>query len=160
VAIRQAGERDIATLTTLRRLWAEEQAGQQLGDDSFEERLAQWYAAEAQRRVTFLAEIGGNAVGMVNLALFERMPKPGQRASRWGYLGNAFVLTAYRNRGIGAALLDALVGHAYDLGCARIVLSPSERSVPFYKRAGFGPATMLMARVLEGHRHDRGDHVR
>ncbi|WP_084211203.1 hypothetical protein [Pseudonocardia acaciae] len=30
----------------------------------------------------------------------------------------------------------------------RDVLSPSERSVSFYRRAGFGPATMLMARVL------------
>jgi hypothetical protein len=28
--------------------------------------------------------------------------------------------------------------------------TPSERSAPFYQRAGFGPATMLLAQVLEG----------
>jgi len=27
---------------------------------------------------------------------------------------------------------------------ARVVLSPSERSIPFYQRAGFGPADILM----------------
>ncbi|WP_233442185.1 hypothetical protein [Lentzea atacamensis] len=40
--------------------------------------------------------------------------------------------------------------HARARSCARIVLSPSERSVPFYQRAGFGPATMLLAHVLDG----------
>ncbi|MFD9704516.1 GNAT family N-acetyltransferase [Lentzea sp. NPDC059081] len=59
------------------------------------------------------------------------------------------MLAAHRERGIGTALLDAAVAHARARSCARIVLSPSERSVPFYRRAGFGPATMLLARVLD-----------
>lgn len=150
VLVRQAGEHDTAALATLRREWSEEQVGHPLDDDDFEECFAQWYAAEAPRRAAFVAEIDGEAVGMVNLALFERMPKPGRPASRWAYLGNAFVLAAHRNRGIGAALLDAAVEHARARSCARIVLSPSERSVRFYERAGFGPATMLLAQVLDG----------
>jgi len=60
-----------------------------------------------------------------------------------------YVLPEHRDGGIGAALVDALVTHARELGCVRIVLSPSDRSVPFYQRAGFGPATMLLAQVLE-----------
>jgi GNAT superfamily N-acetyltransferase len=150
VAIRQANQDDIAVLAALRRQWSEEQAGQRLDDATFEARFAHWYATEAARRVTFLAEVAGEVVGMVNLAVFERMPRPGRSASRWGYLGNAFVLAGYRNRGLGTALLNALVAYAQDAGCARIVLSPSDRSVPFYRRAGFGPATMLLVRVLEG----------
>ncbi|MFD4640593.1 GNAT family N-acetyltransferase [Lentzea sp. NPDC058436] len=59
------------------------------------------------------------------------------------------MLAAHRNRGVGTTLLDTAVAHARDRGCARIVLSPSERSVSFYERAGFGPATMLLAHVLE-----------
>ena len=77
------------------------------------------------------------------------MPKPGRPPSRWAYLGNAFVLAPHRNRGIGTALLNAAVADARARDCARIVLSPSERSVPFYQRAGFGPATMLLAHVLD-----------
>ncbi|HUQ56492.1 GNAT family N-acetyltransferase [Lentzea sp.] len=147
--IRQASERDTTALATLRREWSEEQAGHSLDDDDFEECFAQWYTAEAPRRAAFVAEIDGAAVGMVNLTMFERMPKPGRPASRWAYLGNAFVLAAHRNRGIGAALLNAAVAHARVRSCVRVVLSPSERSVRFYQRAGFGPATMLLAHVLD-----------
>lgn len=147
VVIRQAGDDDTMRLAALRRAWSEEQAEEPLGDEGFEERFAEWYAVS--RRVAFLAEVDGRLVGMMYLAIFDRMPRPGQAATCWGYLGNAFVLAAHRNRNIGAALVDALVAHARALGCVRIVLSPSERSVPFYERAGFGPATMLMARVLD-----------
>ncbi|MCX2954867.1 GNAT family N-acetyltransferase [Lentzea sp. NEAU-D7] len=96
-----------------------------------------------------MAELDGEAIGMMNLALFERMPRPGRPASRWAYLGNAFVLAAPRNRGVGTTLLNAGIAHARDRRCARIVLSPSERSVSFYQQAGFGPATMLLAHVLD-----------
>ncbi len=149
VSIRQADDRDVPALAALRRLWSEEQDGRTLGDDTFEDQFAQWYATESARRVTFLAQINSNAVGMVNLAIFERMPRPGQPASRWGYLGNAFVLPAHRNQGIGTSLLDALIAHAQGTGCVRIVLSPTDRSLPFYRQAKFGPATMLLARFLD-----------
>jgi GNAT superfamily N-acetyltransferase len=148
VSVRLAGDGDIPRLAALRRAWSEEQAGHPLDDLTFDERFASWYSTEAAARVRFVAEINGAAVGMVNLAIFERMPRPGGAASRWGHLGNAFVLAAHRNRGIGGALLDALVSEARHRGCVRLVLSPSERSVSFYERAGFGPATMLLARVL------------
>ncbi|MFJ1454796.1 GNAT family N-acetyltransferase [Nocardia sp. N2S4-5] len=149
VTIRQTDDRDIPALAQLRRQWAEEQAGRPLEDNGFDEQFAQWYAAESSRRTTFLAEIDSDAVGMVNLALFERMPRPGLPASRWGYLSNAFVLPEYRSRGVGTALLNALIEHARARACARIVLSPTTRSVPFYQRADFTPATMLLARILE-----------
>ena len=70
--------------------------------------------------------------------------RPGRARARWGYLGNAFVLAAYRNRGIGGQLLDAVLGHAREQGFARVVLSPTERAIPFYQRAGFAPADELM----------------
>jgi GNAT superfamily N-acetyltransferase len=84
---------------------------------------------------------------MINLAIFERMPQPGRPPSHWGYLGNAFVLAGYRNQGIGSRLISALLGYADENGFARVVLSPSQRSIPFYQRAGFGPANGLMLRT-------------
>jgi len=87
---------------------------------------------------------------MMNLAIFERMPRPGRAPSRWGYLSNAFVLAAHRNQGIGGQLVAAVLSYVDQNGFARVVLSPSERSIPFYERAGFGPAYTLMLRTSPG----------
>jgi GNAT superfamily N-acetyltransferase len=143
--IRRAGHADGQAIARLRREWTEEQQDEG-ADRDFEQRFAAWYARESARRVTWLAEVDGRVVGMMNLAVFERMPRPGHPASYWGYLGNAFVLAEHRNKGIGRRLIDAAVDHAARNDFARVVVSPSERSIPFYERAGFGPADVLMVR--------------
>ena len=104
-----------------------------------------WLQAEASHRTFWLAE-DDEPIGMANLLTFERMPAPGGDAGRWGYLGNMFVVPERRDAGVGRALLEALVAHADAAGLERIVLSPSERSVPFYRRAGFGDADSLLLR--------------
>jgi GNAT superfamily N-acetyltransferase len=71
-------------------------------------------------------------------------PGFGQRFAAWQEREAAFALAEYRNQGIGRHLLGAVLGHARQHGFARVVLSPSERSVPFYRRAGFGPAGALL----------------
>lgn len=88
---------------------------------------------------------------MLNLLVFERMPWPGQhdvvrRPDRWGYLANAYVVPACRDRGVGGALVEACTSHADANGFARVVLSPSERSIAFYERCGFRQAAGLMVR--------------
>jgi GNAT superfamily N-acetyltransferase len=141
--IRRGEDSDLAAITRLRRESTAEQDGGG-ADASFEERFAAWYERESSRRILWLAEVDGRPVGAMNLSVFERMPLPGRAPNRWGYLGNAFVLAAYRNQGIGRQLLDAVLGYAAENGFARVVLSPSERSIPFYARAGFGAADVLM----------------
>ncbi len=143
--IRRATNTDLAALAALRRESAREQDGEH-DDPGFEERFAAWVGRESARRIIWLAEVaaGGRLVGAMNLTVFERMPRPGRPPAHWGYLGNAFVLAAYRNQGIGGQLLDAVLGHAREQGFVRVVLSPSQRSIPFYQRAGFGPADELM----------------
>jgi GNAT superfamily N-acetyltransferase len=143
--IRRAADTDGPAIARLRCEWTEEQQGE-CAEPGFEQRFAAWYARESSRRVTWLAEVDGRAVGMMNLAVFERMPRPGRPVSRWGYLANAFVLAEHRNQGIGNRLIRALLDHAARNDFARVVLSPSERSIPFYQRAGFGPADVLMVR--------------
>jgi GNAT superfamily N-acetyltransferase len=141
--IRQAEDGDLAAIARLRREWTAEQDGGH-SDPGFEQRFAAWCARESSRRIIWLAEAGGRPAGMMNLAVFERMPRPGRPPGHWGYLGNAFVLAAYRNQGIGRQLLDAVLAYAAEKAFARVVLSPSERSIPFYERAGFGPADELL----------------
>jgi len=143
--IRVASPSDVPALAALRRAAAAERDGG-LPDDGFEERFAAWYERESGSRVTWLAEVAGVPVGLMSLAVFERMPRPGRDSGRWGYLGNAFVQPAHRDRGIGSLLLAAVLAYADQRGFARVVLSPSERSVPLYQRAGFGPADALLLR--------------
>jgi GNAT superfamily N-acetyltransferase len=136
--IRIAGAADGPALAALRRAWTAEQDGP-VDDEGFEARFLRWYERELARRVCWLAEVDGAAVGMMNLAVFDRMPQPGRVAGTWGYLANAFVLAAHRGQGTGSLLLRALLAHADDREYVRVVLRPSQRALPFYERLGFRP---------------------
>jgi GNAT superfamily N-acetyltransferase len=149
IVVRRLAESDIDALTGLRRMWTEENAGGPIDDPEFEARFAEWLAGPGADRPTWVAQARGRLVGMVNLALFDRMPFPGRGRSRWGYLANAYVVPDFRNAGVGRLLVDELMAYARSEGLVRVVLSPSAKSVRFYERAGFGPADMLMARKLE-----------
>ena len=85
--------------------WTAEDHGD-VADEGFEARFLDWYERESAHRICWLAELSGQPVGMMNLALFERMPRPGRDSGTWGYLANAFVLAPHRDQGIGARLLD------------------------------------------------------
>lgn len=133
---------DLAVLTALRRAWTEEDAGGPVVDEDFEDTFAAW--ARNERRTFFVVERDGVAIGSLNVLEYHRMPSPGQPQGRWGYLANAYVRTEHRGAGLGALLLEAALVHCAARGHARVVLSPSPRSVPFYARAGFAPASGLM----------------
>jgi len=146
--VRPAGREDVAVLTRLREEWAAERWGGRVDDPGFADVFAAWFEREAEHRLAWLAEVGGAPVGMLNMLVFTRMPKPARRTSRWGYVANVYVDAAHRDAGVGRRLLDAALDHARQRDFARLVLSPSERSVPFYERAGFAPATSLMVNDL------------
>jgi GNAT superfamily N-acetyltransferase len=147
--IRIAGLADGPLLAALRRKWTEEQHGP-VGDEGFEALFLDWYEREFARRVSWIAELNGAPVGMMNLAVFDRMPQPGRDAGTWGYLANAFVLAAHRDRGIGSLLLRALLAHADQHRYVRVVLRPSQRAIPFYERLGFDADGGLLVRRLAG----------
>jgi GNAT superfamily N-acetyltransferase len=131
--VRVAGERDLAVVAALRAQWTPG-AGP---DDDFEEQLAEWLAAEGDRRTVWLAFLDDEPAGLASLFEYRRMPRPGRMSSAWGYVSNMFVREDARGRGVGSALLSALVEAADARGYARLVLSPTLRAVPFYERAGF-----------------------
>ena len=130
--IRVADVSEVVAVAALRR------AERGTADDpSFEARFEKWFLAEADRRITWVAELGDALVGCVSLFDYRRMPAPDRADSGWGYLSNMFVLTPYRGAGIGRMLLDAAIEAAEHRGYARVVLAPSIRSIPFYERVGF-----------------------
>ncbi len=142
--VRRATRDDGAVVAGLRHAWAGEQAGQDLTDPTFDEVFEAWFDREYDQRMTWLAFHQDLPVGMLNMLVFTRMPKPARRTSQWGYVANVYVDAAHRDAGVGRMMLDAALDFAKEQELARLVLSPSERSVPFYERAGFAPATSLM----------------
>ena len=157
--IRIADLADGPAVAALRRAWTAEDhpagghpAGDQgdSADDDYEARFLDWYARESDHRINWLAELAGQPVAMMNLLIFERMPRPGLETGTWGYLANAFVLAAHRNRGIGTALLTTVIAYADGHGYLRIVLRPTEDAIPFYLRAGFFPDGGFLVRPGPG----------
>ena len=131
VVVRVAGAEDVRAIAALRALWS---GGE---DPAFEERMAAWLAFEGSRRTTWLAVRGDSPAGMASMFEYRRMPHPGRPESRWGYVSNMFVREELRGRGIGSALLAEVLAAAEARSYARLVLSPSERALAFYRRAGF-----------------------
>lgn len=133
LVVRVAGGGDVAAIASLRSQWAAVVEA----DADFERRMGVWLSAEADRRTTWLAVSGEIPVGMASVLEYRRMPKPGLADSRWGYVGNMFVLESFRCRGIGSALLGALVATAHERSYVRLIVSPSAEAVAFYRRGGF-----------------------
>jgi GNAT superfamily N-acetyltransferase len=84
-------------------------------------------------------------VGCVWLQLVEKVPHPNRE--RWerpvGYVTNMYVEPALRDAGLGRRLLDTAIEHARESAVDGLLLWPSERSEPFYRRAGFDPVGWL-----------------
>jgi GNAT superfamily N-acetyltransferase len=148
--IRLARGDDVPALAALRARWVEENAGRPIEDTSYLAAFEAWYAAEEHQRLTWLGLVEDEPVGMLNLLVFTRMPRPAVAVSRWGYLANFYVRPEHRSSGLGTELLGVCTSYADEHAFARIVLSPSERSVPLYARTGFAPATELMVRPGPG----------
>lgn len=147
LTIRQANAGDTPSLARMRSAWAAEQTEESADDPSFEEEYRTWQ--EKNPRTMFVAELAGTLIGMLNLMVFERMPKPGKKRTCWIYLGNAYVAEEHRNCGVGGQLMEAAIQFAENIQAARIVLSPSKESQTFYARHGFVPAEQLLVRQFE-----------
>jgi len=149
-SVRVATLHDRAALAVLRRAWTEENVGAPVDDPTFLPRFDEWLDREHDQRVTWLGLADDVPVAMLNLLVFTRMPAPRppgtSRPTQWGYLANVYVRPEHRHAGLGRLLLDAGTTYADERGFARLVLSPTDRSVPFYARSGFVPATSLMVR--------------
>lgn len=56
-----------------------------------------------------------------------------------GHIGRMAVQSAWRGRGVGAALLEALIGEAGRRGMRRVALNAQVHAMGFYARFGFVP---------------------
>lgn len=155
MTVRVADDRDLPALIRLRRAWTAERTGAVTADDGFERAFAAWWRAELPRRTFWIAEVGTERrgfipVGSLNVVELGHMPRPGARPGRWGYVGNAFVVAAFAERGVAVSLLDAAIEHARARRYQRLVLRPTKSSASFYRRHGFTPAGEGMLVLVPG----------
>jgi predicted GNAT family N-acyltransferase len=54
-----------------------------------------------------------------------------------GRIGRMAVLRDWRGRGVGRAILDALIALGSEMGMERLVLSAQCHAIPFYEKSGF-----------------------
>jgi len=147
-AVRPAGPDDLAAVTDCRRRWVAERTD--ASDPGFEDRMADWWVREADRRATWLAWAGEQPIGMAATVIFERMPAPGAPTARWGYVSQVWVDAAYRRRGVASTLMGAVIAWARREGLVRLVLNPSDESRPMYAALGFREASDLLRLDLSG----------
>ncbi len=143
--VRRAELADAEELARLRWQWRVEERGETgLAWEDFRTRFAQWWLARADRHLAFLAEVDGVAAGTMWLAIIDRVPGPGRWERRAGLVQNAYVVPELRDKGVGTALLTALLAEAAQLGLDYLGVHPSERSYGFYRRGGFTDSSKVL----------------
>ena len=73
------------------------------------------------------------------LALVDGRPVGTGRLLPDGHIGRMAVVVGWRGRGVGAALLQALIDEAGHRGIAQLALSAQTHALGFYRRFGFMP---------------------
>jgi GNAT superfamily N-acetyltransferase len=135
--VRVVGE-DCSDLLTVRATWFPAE------DAEFEQRFREWWSRERHHRRAVVAYWGEHPIGMANGQVFSRMPAAGRAPARWLYAANVFVAEQHRRHGVGRLLMQELIDFARRRSMVRVVLAPSEESVPLYESLGFRPASDLM----------------
>lgn len=101
------------------------------------DRFAGWMVAHAGTHLPFVAEVDGSVVGAAWLHLAERVPGDGVMERRYGDVQSVMVRAEFRNRGIGGALMAAILAEAGRRELLHVTVHSGRRAVDFYLRNGF-----------------------
>lgn len=136
--VRRAGRADVAALAELQDIEPDRLAA-----------FADWVAAHERTHLPFVAEVDGGVAGAAWLLVAERVPRGGSLERRYGDVQSVMVRAEHRNRGIGAALMAALLAEAQARGLAHVTVHSGRRAVGFYLRTGFVHHRQLLLWVPE-----------
>ncbi len=128
---------DVAALALLRYTWRVGERGESGDPAEFAAAFGTWWDENAHTHLAWLAERGGEPVGMAWLALIHRVPGPERFRRVSGNVQSVYVLATERGVGTGALLVEAVVAHARADELGYLTVHPSELSYPLYERAGF-----------------------
>jgi GNAT superfamily N-acetyltransferase len=134
---RRAGTSDADELARLRWIWRAVERNEKGLVDRFREEFAAWILEHERSHVPYLVEVGGSAVGMAWFAIIERVPGPEIWKRLSGHIQSVYVTADHRDGGLGSLLIQELIQGARDEGLDYLIVHPSQRSFPFYRRLGF-----------------------
>jgi GNAT superfamily N-acetyltransferase len=105
-------------------------------EEDFAQHFLEWARTVRSTHFPFVAADDG-LVGMAWLVFVARTPRPGPVTRFDGDLQTVYVVPEHRNRGIGAALVNTLLRHAWERGLGSVTVSSGRRAVSLYQRIGF-----------------------
>jgi GNAT superfamily N-acetyltransferase len=150
--IRRAASSDGPELARLRWNFRADEGESPL--DEFKEFLPRflehyWHGLDTEAWAHWLVEENGAVIAHMAVQIVEGVPRPAFPRDRWGWLTDCYTIPGEREKGHGARLLATIREWARAEGLDLLLVSPSERSVPFYQRAGFGPAGEWLQLTLD-----------
>lgn len=139
--VRRAAARDIPALVELRIAFDQELAGPLPAERADEHRASieaylRSHVPDGRYRV-WVADAAGNLVGMAGLVVIDRPPHQRSRRAPEGMVFNVMTAPAWRQRGVGRAVMEALIADGRALGCRRLVLRTSDDGSHLYAALGF-----------------------
>ena len=139
VSIELATGDDVSELARLRWELYTEQEGEREPLDGYRERFDAFAreALSSDQWRAWIARDHAHPVGAMWLQTVVRVPVPGKVAGPIGYLTNVYVVPEHRNLGLGARMLDSVTTWCRERAYSLLIVWPTERSRPFYGRAGF-----------------------
>ncbi|MFC7547199.1 GNAT family N-acetyltransferase [Plantactinospora sp. GCM10030261] len=124
--VRRASAADAAALAELRGVDGDKLSA-----------YADWVVAHAETHLPFVAELDEQVVGAAWLLVAPRVPS-NESLDRWyGDIQSVEVRAEYRNRGIGSALIAAILAEARARRLLHVTVHSGHRAVDFYLRNGF-----------------------
>ena len=105
--VRKASVADVSALATLRGIESDNLPA-----------YTDWVAARSETHLPLVAEIDGSVVGVAWLLIAERVPGNDSLDRRYGDVQAVEVRVEYRNRGIGRALIAAILAEADTPTCS------------------------------------------
>jgi GNAT superfamily N-acetyltransferase len=153
VLVRAATPEDAPALAELR--WEFRAAGRPPVEshESFVARCAGWMRAQlmsCELWHAWVAERQDRIVGQIWLQTVGKLPNPVSERERHAYLSNLFVTPDARG-GVGARLLSTAIAWCETIEVDSILLTPTPRSRPLYRRHGFSErVTFLELKLPRG----------
>lgn len=139
--IRRAALGDVDELVAMRRDFTfEDEAPQsRTSRPEFEAECREFLhqAISSGRWDIWVAEVGGQIVSHVYVALVDKVPRPVRENRRIAYMTNLYTRPRHRASGIGGRLVQRAQEAARQADVELMIVWPSEESIAFYKRHEF-----------------------
>ena len=155
-SVRPAGEADVERLVALRRaLFREMGYRDEALLDQMAEASGRYFAIAlpAGEFRAWVADAGGEMLACGGVVIHSAPPTTRNLKGQEGYIMNMYTLPVWRHRGIGTAILQAILEHLRGRGIPLVSLHASRDGSRLYARHGFEP-TNEMRLYLKKSVHD------